>query len=435
MYVSILYLIIVCFAFIIVVKANKHKAEWLLLLIILSYVKTCITYLFNASTIFTLFTIGNTQVHLDDIVLIVALLYCLTKIIHPFHVGQDFYSTLLLLIPIVISLLRGLISSSIDSEMFLADTRKYFLFLIVFYAVYFCVSTPATLARIWKFENYIDTLMNVVLIYILIIWTLDLVLGIHSLPGQQGGTLSDGGSTFRIINPSQVLMIAFYTLYRAFRELKEESKISIKTLLFAMVIMLLQWRTVVGAFAIGIIVLFILSIKENGLSRKLFLEIVVLAILVVVVSTQGDRESGLLGMVTNLFESFSSIENNTGTFATRTDAWTLILSSLQGANAIFGMPFGEGLNVAWTHSAHSGYVDYISKMGYFGLVCLISFIFYLLIQSIRNRDYMCIILLLTQAIYWIGYGFSLEQGAVLGFILAIQEAKRKPLLVGGTDEK
>lgn len=435
MYISILYLITVCFVFSIMIKANKDKAEWLLLLIILSYVKTCITYLFNASTVFTLFTIGGTQVHLDDIVLIVALLYCLAHISRPFYGGQYFFSTLLLLIPIVISLIRGFLSGSIGSEVFLADTRKYFLFIVIFYAVFFCARTTGIIDRIWKIEYYVDTLMNIVLFYVLIVWILDLVLGINSLPGQQGGTLSDGGSTFRIINPPQVLIIAFYTLYRAYKDLEEKRQLTVRTLLLTTIIILLQWRTVVAAFGVGIIVLFVLSIRENGLSRKLLFEMAVLVSLFIVVAIQGDRESGLLGMVSNLFESFSNIKEGTGTFATRTEAWELILSSLHGINVIFGMPFGQGLNIAWTHSAHSGYVDYISKMGYFGLVCLISFVIYLLVQSIRNKNYICIVLLLTQAIYWIGYGFSLEQGAVLGFILAVQEVIGKNLRVGGEYEK
>lgn len=435
MYILILYLITVCFAFCIIIKANKHKAEWLLLLLILSYVKTCIAFLFNASTVFTLFTIGGTQVHLDDIVLIVALLYCLAYIIRPFCGGQYFLSTLLLLIPIVISLFRGLISGSVGSEVFLADTRKYFLFIVIFYAVYFCARVPGTLDRTWKFEYYIDNLMNVVLVYVLVFWTLDLVLGINSLPGQQGGTLSDGGATFRIINPPQTLMIAFYILYRAYKDLEEKRKLTVRTLLFAVIVILLQWRTVVAAFGVGMIVLFALSIKEKGISRKLLIEIIVLASIIIVVSIRGDRESGLLGMVTNLFESFSNIAKGAGTFATRTEAWLLILSSLHGVNAIFGMPFGQGLNIGWMHSAHNGYVDYISKMGYFGLIFLISFMIYILAQSIKNKNYVCIAILLAQIIYWIGYGFSLEQGAVLGFILAVQETKEKNLMIGGAYEE
>ena len=60
MYIPILYLIIACFLGATVVKANKHRAEWLLLLLIMSYIKTCIVYLFNATTVFTVITLGGT---------------------------------------------------------------------------------------------------------------------------------------------------------------------------------------------------------------------------------------------------------------------------------------------------------------------------------------------------------------------------------------
>ncbi|MBS6921963.1 MAG: hypothetical protein KH186_00245 [Lachnospiraceae bacterium] len=435
MYIPALYLITVCFAFVIIIKAKDGKPEWILLLVILSFVKTCITYLFNATTIFTVLTIGGIQIHLDDIVLIIALLYCLTNIIYPFYGGKYFLSTLLLLVPLGGSLFRGLILGFIGSEVFLADMRKYFLFVVVLYAVYFCVRTEKAIDRIWKFEHYIDKLMNVVLVYLVIIWMLDVILGINSLPGQKGGMLSDGGSTFRIINPPQVLMIGFYTLYRAYRDLDEKRKLSIRTLLFAVSIIFLQWRTAVAAFGVGIILLFVLSIKKNGISQKLLLEISVLAILIIVVSNQSNREAGLIGMVTNLFESFSNIGKDTGTFATRTDAWSMILASLHGVDVVLGMPFGESLNIEWAYSAHSGYVDYISKMGYLGAICLICFMFYFLAQSIKSKNYICAVLLLTQMTYWIGYGFSLEQGAILGFLLATQEVNQRMGVLGEVYEE
>lgn len=140
-------------------------------------------------------------------------------------------------------------------------------------------------------------------------------------------------------------------------------------------------------------------------------------------------------MISHLFESFSNVSKGTGTFATRTEVWAEILSSLYGINAIFGRPFGQGLGISWVASAHNGYVDYISKMGYFGLICLVGFMIYLLIRAIKNKSYLCVVILLVQAVYWYGYGFSLEQGAVLGFILAIQEAKNKGYLIGEIYEK
>lgn len=425
MYIPILYLIITCFLGATVVKANKHRAEWLLLLLIMSYIKTCIVYLFNATTVFTVITLGGTQVHLDDIVLIVALMYCIINILQPIQTGKYFVASMLLLGPILISLVRGIMNGTVGTEIFLSDTRKYVLFIVAFFAFFFLMRQEKSVNRLWKYKYYIDTLMNVVCVYVLIVWTLDLVFGLHNLPGQQGGLLSDGGSTFRIINPLQVLMIAFYTLYEIYSDLEERKEISLRTMLFAGIVIFMQWRTVVAAFGVGLIITICLSLKKNGLSKKLLAEIIIITIAVFAISSQNSTQSGLVGMITNLFESFSNVGTGTGTFSTRTEVWTMILGSLKGVNMIFGRPFGQDLALTWKASAHSGYVDYIAKMGYFGIVLLIAFMVFMLIKSIKAKNYMNIIILCSMAVYWYGYGFAVEQGALLGFIVAIQEVMDK----------
>lgn len=421
MYIPILYLIITCFLGATVVKANKHRAEWLLLLLIMSYIKTCIVYLFNATTVFTVITLGGTQVHLDDIVLIVALMYCIINILQPIQTGKYFVASMLLLGPILISLVRGIMNGTVGTEIFLSDTRKYVLFIVAFFAFFFLMRQEKSVNRLWKYKYYIDTLMNVVCVYVLIVWTLDLVFGLHNLPGQQGGLLSDGGSTFRIINPPQALMIAFYTLYEIYSDLEERKEISLRTMLFAGIVIFMQWRTVVAAFGVGLIITVFLSLKKNGLSKKLLAEIIIITIAVFAISSQNSTQSGLVGMITNLFESFSNVGTGTGTFSTRTEVWAMILGSLKGVNVIFGRPFGQDLALTWKASAHSGYVDYIAKMGYLGIVLLIAFMVFMLIKSIKAKNYMNIIILCSMAVYWYGYGFAVEQGALLGFIVAIQE--------------
>ena len=425
MYIPILYLIITCFLGATVVKANKHRAEWLLLLLIMSYIKTCIVYLFNATTVFTVITLGGTQVHLDDIVLIVALMYCIINILQPIQTGKYFVASMLLLGPILISLVRGIMNGTVGTEIFLSDARKYVLFIVAFFAFFFLMRQEESVNRLWKYKYYIDTLMNVVCVYVLIVWTLDLVFGLHNLPGQQGGLLSDGGSTFRIINPPQALMIAFYTLYEIYSDLEERKEISLRTMLFAGIVIFMQWRTVVAAFGVGLIITVFLSLKKNGLSKKLLAEIIIITIAVFTMSSQNSAQSELVGMITNLFESFSNVGTGTGTFSTRTEVWAMILGSLKGVNVIFGRPFGQDLALTWKASAHSGYVDYIAKMGYFGIVLLIAFMVFMLIKSIKTKNYMNIIILCSMAVYWYGYGFAVEQGALLGFIVAIQEVMDK----------
>ena len=431
MYIYFLYSLTVLFLGAVVIKANKHKEEWLLLLLILSYVKTCITYLFGATTVFTVANLGGTQIHVDDIVLILELLFCLSNILHPIRGGKYIASTLLLLIPTAVSLCRGMMMGTIGSAMFLADTRKFISFLVTVYAFFFLLRRPQTLQRMWKYEQYIDTLMNVVLIYTVIIWILDAAFGMHSLPGQINGTLSDGGSTFRIISAPQSLMIAFYALYKMHQDISSRNKLSARTLTFAGIIVLLQWRTVVAAFLVGVVIMLALYTQRNGLSRKLSSELAVMVAFAFAISLRGDGSSGISGMVMNLFESFSNVQKGVGTFSTRTEVWEMILGSLKGTNALFGRPFGQNLGLSWTVSAHSGYVDYISKMGYFGAACLILFMLFLLIESIKEKNHWIIAVVIVISVYWYGYGFSVEQGALLGAILAMLEQQENRMNLEG----
>lgn len=403
-------------------KAAHHKPEWILLLIILSYIKTCITYLFEASTVFTVVTIGTIQIHLDDIILLWLLGYCCIIFIHA-HFQRSIYtkSILLLVIPISISLFRGIAAGSIGSAAFLADTRKYVLFLLVLIGFFFSLRKPEAIQRLSKYEKYIHQLMNVVLVYVFVIWALDLFLGMRSLPGQINGTLSDGGSTFRIINPPQAMMIAFYALSQLYKDLIEKKFISIRTLLFMFMVILLQWRTVVAAFVVAVVLL-IIKAAANGkiFSVKLGVEIILVTLAGVAVSISMDI-SLIVDMVENLFTSFANVGNGTGTFATRTSVWTMLLSSLSGINVFLGRPFGavNAASVTWAASAHSGYVDYIMTVGYIGLLCLILFMAILIIGAHRTGNDFMSIALIALLVYWYAYGFSLEQGAVLGVCLAI----------------
>ena len=123
----------------------------------------------------------------------------MVNILYPFQAGKYFIASLLLLGPIMISLVRGIMNGTVGSEVFLSDTRKYVLFILAFFAFFFVMRQEGNTSRLWKYKYYINTLMNIICVYVLIIWVLDLVFGIHNLPGQQNGLLSDGGSTFRIM--------------------------------------------------------------------------------------------------------------------------------------------------------------------------------------------------------------------------------------------
>lgn len=420
-------------------KLAHNRPEWMLLLIILSYIKTCIMYLFEATTVFTIVTIGDIQIHLDDIILLCLLSYCYNVLLHV-RLRKSIYtkSILLMVIPISISLLRGILEGTIGSSDFLADARNYGLFLLAIISFFFLLRQPSAIQQLIKCEKYIHRLMSAVIVFIFIVWALDIVLGMRSLPGQINGTLSDGGSTFRIINPPQALIIAFYTLNQLYKDLKEKKTITLRTSLFILVIILLQWRTVVAVFLFAIVLLImkIASQKELLSKRLLTKMILIIPAVAAIFFTRGGNF--IANMIEKLFSSFANVWNGTGTFATRTEVWTMLLSSLSGVNVLLGRPFGAGnmANVTWEDSAHNGYVDYIMVAGYFGLICLILFMIILIIGAHKTGKEVMSIILIALLVYWYGYGFSIEQGVLLGVCLAVLNQTKKVKLrkVGGTNE-
>ena len=323
--------------------------------------------------------------------------------------------------------MRGALSGTIGSANFLSDTRNYFLFFVVLLAFFFGLRSQKGFSRLYKYQKYIHTFMNIVAIYVLFFWGGDLIFGMRFLPGQLNGLLSDGGSTFRIINPPQVLMIALYTLYEIYIDLEKKKVISLRTLLFITIVVLMQWRTVVAAFSVGLVLIFIYQIKKgNLLSYKIIMELIGIVIVGGIVTFSVDI-TAITAMIFNLFDSFSNIGKNQGTFGTRTLVWKELLGSLSGFERLFGRPFGMGYKetVTWNHSAHSGYVDYIMVTGYFGLVCLLGFIGFIISKSWKSKQVFILIAMIVILVYWYGYGFSLEQAALIGLCAGILDQSPK----------
>ena len=327
--------------------------------------------------------------------------------------------------PVLISLLRGALNGTIGSSQFLSDTRVFILFLSALFAMYFLVRKPKSVSRLWVFEKYIRNLMNGMVVFILFIWVLDVGFGINYLPGQYNGTLSDAGSTFRMVNPPQVLMIALYTLWEMSRDLEKKREISLRTLVFTAVIILMQWRTVIVAFLAGFVLVLLGSMKKSRISKKLAAEIVGLAVLLAGVLVISGDSSRILKMVYKVFSSFANIMNGTGTFSTRTAVWTEIIQSLVGVNFLFGRPFGQPLGLSWTASAHNGYIDCLAKMGIVGVIGLIVLMAFLVRKAIKQKQSVIAILVISLSVYWLGYGFSVEQGALIGFFLGMLELSEK----------
>lgn len=430
MYTVFMYIMLVVMLFMTFIKMKKRNVEWIVFLAILSFISTSIMYLFQATTVFNVMNVFGIQIHLDDIILIWFLLYAITRFIrNRYKISKCGSVILLILGPICFSLIRGVLAGCAGSPIFLIDIRKYFYFVVALVATYCAFSDNKSNANIQRCYRDIDIFMNCVAVYVIVIWFLDIVLGINNLPGQIGGTLSDGGSTMRIIQPQHVLLIALYTSWMLYKNLNEYGVIKLRTVFFAMIVILMQWRTVVIAFLVAAVLIFgVYTFSKKKYTKALFGEIALLILFCVVVITFGTGKDGaIISSIYSLFTSYNSVSSGSGTFGTRVLVWNSLLATLSGVNVFFGRPFGMKLenSMSWTAAAHSGYVDYILPMGYVGLVLFIVFIIYLLQSLMKQKQVVLSVVIVSFLVYWIGYGFSVHQGMILGVCMAtVKKLKR-----------
>ena len=64
-------------------------------------------------------------------------------------------------------------------------------------------------------------------------------------------------------------MIAFYSLWELYNNLKNDGDIKARTVLFSGIVILMQWRTVVAAFLVGVVFVFVDYVKEKSISKLL----------------------------------------------------------------------------------------------------------------------------------------------------------------------
>lgn len=425
MYIAFIYLIIFIFLTLAIIKSNKYKPEWILLLVILSFIKTCITYLFHGTTVFTMIKLGDTEIHLDDIILFITSIYVFIKILKKSKVGLYFNCILLMNCSILFSFMRGILGGYVSTSQFLADLRMFFLFQMMMNAFYLLMRKKKFVPSFTTFKRYIDILMNIVVIYVLIIWTLDLVFGVNNLPGQYSGSLNELGSSLRVVHPHQVLMLAIYTLYDIYEELKTKGKLTIRNIVFSLIIAMLQWRTVFIAFTIGLILICVDYFRKKRISKTLVAQVGLFVLCYMILRFYNKN---VTGEMTVTIRSIWIAQKRVGTFATRMDVWKMIMEALAGINLIFGIPMGKKLGIAWLWSAHNGYIDYIVKTGLLGMMFVVIPLLIMISKAIKMKQTIIATIIFSIMIYWVGYGISIEQGALLGFFLAVLELADKKYL-------
>lgn len=247
--------------------------------------------------------------------------------------------------------------------------------------------------------------------------------------GVAGGVLGDG-TTVRVLDAPEALVIAqaFFIVLPWWRHPDLVGRWPVlrhaAPALLAVVV-LLQHRTVWVVLAAGIAVL---TARRGVLDRQ-----------VVVLVGAGLAVGAVLGLILldgsdlRLAEQLSGSATNTDTFTWRYQGWTELLRRAGETGGwtgrLVGLPFGSG----WTRYINGGYVEvsphnfYLEtflRLGAAGLALLLA----AAAVALRGRmadpgpggllsGDVLLVLLVSQAVYWITYAPDLTQGLVLGLAL------------------
>lgn len=403
----------------IIIKVNNKK-ELIIPVCILYYFIAVLNDIFNAGTPIHLADAFGVSYQFSDTLLLVFLGDLLIDIFcNPFLKRRKINFLLAYLTTATMfSMFLGIMQYGMNSE-WMGDLRTIGLFITAL--LYF--SRFYDIAYIKKYLWLIDTIMNIILLISIILWGLDIFLGIHVLASQYNGTLSDGGSTMRFIQSYEVLGIAIYALYLIRKDIRTNNIIGIKSILYSGAVIFFQHRSVWVAFGIGVIVILLSEFKYRKIALKLFLQIIFIAFLCTLIVILG---SGNINK--NIQESFSlfgrmksgaSLDNTTA--GTRIAVWKAVLVDLTGMAIFFGRPFGYGyaINIGWSTSPHSGYIRMLGRTGYAGLTVILLLLGYLMISMIKKQRVYAMEFLVCVTVFAYSYDFTWLCGSVIGCCVAL----------------
>lgn len=300
------------------------------------------------------------------------------------------------------------------TSIYLGDIRRfaYFLVPVLFFSYY-----PIDLSSM-RVKKTIKYTMNLLLIFCYLYWI------IFFLTGYTFGSIE---GSMRCISSDAAYVLAIYAIYLVYRDLIDGEKkiLSIRTLLYIIAILIIQFNSAYMTFFSGLIVMIIFNWKKiikvntKGLVQLLFLCVAVLIIIKIFGS--GD----LLQSVSKTFAKFNQAVSGDaeGTIGGRYQIWKLVLSTLRGPiQWLSGQPMGTGYHVLyrggiWEVSPHSGYIECLMKTGIVGIVLLIIPIIVLFVKGIKKRRVILSSFIIGTMFYWYPYTFTLEAGAIIGNIM------------------
>lgn len=249
-------------------------------------------------------------------------------------------------------------------------------------------------------------------------WGLDLILGVHLVSAQ-----SDAETTMRVLRPEQTLVMAMFAVKSVYDDLNsQDKKISKKSILLILVVILLQHRSAWVSLAVGLGYLFIIASIDSGRTKRLLKskKFVFQMFGIIVVSAATLFALRNTTLIQQLLIGLQGLRGDEGTTLNyRQQLWTAHFATLDSVEWVIGKPFGHGyyINLAGYGrdlTPHSAYVQTIIRCGLLGVSSVVIYLLSVL-RSARKVHFgtgeaFCVMLLT----FFYAYTYNFFTAIILG---------------------
>lgn len=401
----------------IIAKVSNNKNLIIPVCIVYNFVRT-LSDIFNAGYPIELANTFGISYQFNDLIILIFIGVLLLDLRYTPIISRNILNCFIFLITLLtgFSLVSGASQFGFSSE-WMGDLRSVGAFVsgILFFVRFY------SYLDFKKYLKFLDRMMAIILLISIVLWALDLGMGVHVLPSQYNATLSDGGSTMRFIQPYQVLGLALYGLFLVNKDIEEKGIIRLKASIYVLAVILFQHRSIWLATGLGLAIIVISQLSKRKMTYKLLLQYLAIVLIggFIILFGSGDIVENMRNSaeVLRAFLSGGSLKGTTAN--TRVNVWNAVIEDLSGLSFIIGRPFGYGYgrSLGWSTSPHSGIIRFLARTGYLGLFLLIILILYVVIKFISKKQYslgylVCIIAFMH------GYDFTWLCGAVIGCYIA-----------------
>lgn len=383
------------------------------------YLYEILAHLFSFSV--TLVSFGPFRMGPSDLLYIVLLLLVYIPALkhRPTGVSKKnivYACYLVLQLMFLFSLLRGILSNGLSSDV-ITDVRRFYCFLV---PAMYMLNTDMMLED-ERSIKFINNFMTSILVFCYCMWGIIILSGLRLAV-----TTNEGGTYLRIMGPETTLVLVLWVLYLISNDLNSRGYISVKAIIGVLAVIIMQQRTVwicffVGAFVIALNYRSISELPQKWtINKNLLLQITGLLCFLFIVIYMSP-EAGIISDIKNSASSFSNLE--TGTFAYRTMLWEGHLQTLKGTEILIGKSFGAGylvdLKAGYSRviTPHNGYIHTALRTGAAGVIVLVIMLSLMSIRGKNRRQYYIPMIAAIILVYFIGYTYTWYIGVAVGFCL------------------